>query len=86
MPGFDRSGPLGYGPRSGRGFGFCGFPSRREAFSARAFGRGFGRGFGFGRGYWVDDTPNRSSLEDEISFLEARVNELKKMLDEGDKN
>ena len=39
MPGRDGTGPLGLGPRTGRGMGPC--------------GRGLGRGFrgGFGRGY-----------------------------------
>jgi hypothetical protein len=44
MPGYDRSGPMGAGPRTGGGFGYCGA------------GAGLGRpvetmgGFGFGRG------------------------------------
>ncbi|RQD75728.1 MAG: hypothetical protein D5R97_05615 [Candidatus Syntrophonatronum acetioxidans] len=55
MPGFDRRGPLGYGPRTGRGLGDCGDPAwdaprrgfwggrRRGPFSP---GRGPGRGGG----------------------------------------
>lgn len=48
MPGGDRTGPLGMGPLTGRGAGYCrgaespGFVSRR--------GGGFGRG-GYGRGW-----------------------------------
>ena len=63
MPWGDRTGPLGLGPRTGRGLGFCsGFNS--PGFTkgpgwgfgkgwGRGFGRGWGRGrrgFGFGRG------------------------------------
>lgn len=52
MPGFDRTGPLGQGPMTGGGFGYCG-TSRRPgyAFGGRGFfGRfGAGRGAGFGR-------------------------------------
>jgi hypothetical protein len=53
MPGFDGSGPLGEGPMTGGGFGYCG-SGRRASYGAR--GRGFqsrsdmGRGFGFVRG------------------------------------
>ena len=44
MPGFDRSGPMGAGPRTGGGFGYCG----RNADTAAI--RGFGAGGGFRRG------------------------------------
>ena len=51
MPGGDRTGPEGRGPKTGRGAGYCagsdepGFtdPDQRR-------GAGFGFGFGFGRG------------------------------------
>ncbi|MFC2169598.1 DUF5320 domain-containing protein [Acidobacteriota bacterium] len=42
MPRGDRTGPMGSGPMTGRGMGYC-------AGSAGP-GIGFGRGFGFGRG------------------------------------
>jgi len=38
MPRFDRMGPFGAGPMTGRGFGPCGL------------GLGWHRGFGFGKG------------------------------------
>ena len=60
----DRRGPMGAGPRTGRGLGYCnGYDSpgytkggpglgmgRRNG---RGFGRGYGRGYGYGygRGY-----------------------------------
>ncbi|MCU0725548.1 MAG: DUF5320 domain-containing protein [Planctomycetes bacterium] len=55
MPGFDRTGPQGQGPRTGGGRGFCAGGAAREAgLTAPAFGGGFGRGggrgFGGGRG------------------------------------
>jgi hypothetical protein len=53
MPAGNRTGPWGYGPMTGRGFGYCaGFPAPGFMFpGARlGFGRGFGRGLGFGRG------------------------------------
>lgn len=60
MPSGDRTGPEGYGPRSGRGFGYCngydspgytkGIPRGGRGFRQR-YGRGYGRGFGRGRGF-----------------------------------
>lgn len=50
MPGGDRTGPLGYGPRTGRGAGYCaGYdaPGYANPWSAGGFrwpGRGGGRG------------------------------------------
>jgi len=41
MPGFDRSGPSGAGPMTGRALGQC---------AGSAAGRGLGRGYGPGRG------------------------------------
>ncbi len=62
MPGFDRSGPLGQGPMTGRGLGLCSGYARpsglrgpglawRHGWYGRGRGFGFGRGRGFGRGY-----------------------------------
>lgn len=49
MPGGDRTGPLGMGPMTGRGAGFCaGYPA--PGYMSAGFGRGFGRGRGGGRG------------------------------------
>ena len=48
MPGGDRTGPEGYGPRTGRSLGYC------AGYSSPGFTNGVprGRGFGFGRGFW----------------------------------
>lgn len=57
MPGGDRTGPLGGGPRTGRVAGFCagyGMPGFANMWGGRGYGRGFGMGFGrggFGRGW-----------------------------------
>jgi len=56
MPGGDRTGPRGLGPRTGRSLGFCsGYNSPGFANPGfdRGFGRGWGRGQGFGRGLGV---------------------------------
>jgi hypothetical protein len=58
MPGFDRTGPMGQGPRTGGGFGYCG-PNAGVGYfggfrSVGGFGRGrrkwraYGGGFGYG--------------------------------------
>ena len=62
MPGYDRTGPLGSGPRTGRGRGRCGSPADETTGIAGQyagermgrFGRRFGggRGRGFGSGGW----------------------------------
>ena len=52
MPGGDRTGPAGLGPRTGRGLGFC------SGYDTPGFikgpgmgmGRGWGGGLGYGRG------------------------------------
>ena len=52
MPGGDRTGPWGLGPRTGRAAGYCaGYPA--PGYANPGFGRGFGRGWGrgFARGY-----------------------------------
>ena len=49
MPGGDRTGPMGYGPMTGRGAGFCtGYSA--PGFANPVLGGGFGRGWGMGRG------------------------------------
>ncbi|MFP4258585.1 MAG: DUF5320 domain-containing protein, partial [Desulfovermiculus sp.] len=51
MPGGDRTGPMGMGPMTGRGAGFCAGMNQPGALTAGfGRGRGFGRGFGRGRG------------------------------------
>jgi hypothetical protein len=48
MPRGDRTGPMGSGPMTGRGMGYCaGFTV--PGFMSQGPGFGYGRGFGFGR-------------------------------------
>ncbi len=57
MPRGDRTGPMGYGPMTGRGMGYCagyaGPGYTNPGFGYRGFGGGWGRGFGrgYGRGW-----------------------------------
>lgn len=80
MPRGDRTGPLGYGPRTGRGLGICGFPAGRATFAGRGFG--VGRGVGFGRRFWPEDVSSKGTVQEEISLLEERLKELKSLLKE----
>ena len=50
MPGGDRTGPMGMGPMTGRGAGYCA-GSVVPGFVNSMFGGGFGRGRGGGRGW-----------------------------------
>ncbi len=48
MPGGDKTGPLGYGPMTGRGAGYCS-GNRAPGYINAPFGRGRGCGGGRGR-------------------------------------
>jgi len=50
MPRGDGTGPMGMGPITGRGMGFCAVPVDNVPVRGIGFGFGKGRGFGGGRG------------------------------------
>jgi len=55
MPAGDRTGPVGQGPGTGRGLGYCnGFnrPGFMQPGPGMGRNRNWGRGRGRGRGYW----------------------------------
>jgi len=62
MPGFDRTGPMGQGSRTGGGFGYCGPNAGAGSSGGFRFVGGFGRGRrnwrayggGFGYGRWPE--------------------------------
>ncbi|NOY22574.1 MAG: DUF5320 domain-containing protein [Acidobacteria bacterium] len=95
MPYGDNSGPMGYGPRTGRGMGFCnGYDSPGVVNGGRmsgggygrgygrSMGGGFGRGFGFNRGYAPNwGAPISAPVADEKQFLQAEVDALSRQLD-----
>ena len=61
MPGGDRTGPSGKGPRTGRGLGPCGTTEKQLEDNrglGRGLGRGPGRGLGLGRGRGRRRGPN----------------------------
>ena len=86
MPGFDGTGPRGFGPMTGGARGFCVTP-------AGNIGAGYGRGFAY-RGYGPDygpvnqAPPNQqeivqlrndiNQLLNELENLEARIDQMEK--------
>ena len=63
MPRFDRTGPEGSGPKTGRGLGKCGTSdSVHDEEHWRFFGRGRGSGYRRGRGFrfWSRSNQNDS--------------------------
>ncbi|MGC8880974.1 MAG: DUF5320 domain-containing protein, partial [Minisyncoccia bacterium] len=55
MPRFDGTGPMGLGPRTGRGLGPC--------------GRGYGYGYGYGYRRFASPKNEIAALENEIEIL-----------------
>ena len=54
MPGYDGTGPMGAGPMTGWGRGYCNPAGRTHGPAygwSPGYGRGYGRGRGFGRGF-----------------------------------
>ena len=94
MPWGDRTGPLGQGPRTGRGLGYCagydspGYTRGTPAGRGYGLGRGWfgrGRGFGFGRGFgwrWNWPWPSSTATPSESTTENAGTAELSAMKDE----
>jgi len=87
MPLFDRTGPSGQGPLTGRGMGPCGggLGSRLGFGRGSRFGRGFGRGLGLGRGFgFFGRAPTKAeekeSLGDYKKDLEQELSDVDKEL------
>ena len=95
MPGGDRTGPLGLGPGTGWGIGFC----RGYAYPGYSRIRGaFGRGAGYRNMYWATGVPGWQRYgwygrypgfepfgvpvteEDEVRFLQQEAEDLEQAL------
>jgi hypothetical protein len=81
MPNYDRTGPLGIGPLTGKGFGPCGLGlGWRRRFGA---GRGMGRYFNWS---WPSSAPDqkralaeyKKALEEELEDVKKEEEDLKK--------
>jgi hypothetical protein len=90
MPGGDRTGPMGNGPKTGWGRGFCG-GAEVQGFGRGGWGRGMGRGrgggglgwrhqhraagnFGWNRGDW--DPPAHLEAEPSMELERTRLEVL----------
>ncbi|MCK5061719.1 DUF5320 domain-containing protein [Candidatus Parcubacteria bacterium] len=74
MPGYDKTGPQGTGPMTGRGFGPCGQGMRR---CWNSIGRGFGRGRGLFRRS-LSDEDIKADLDQEEKILKEELEQVKK--------
>lgn len=94
MPGFDGTGPLGWGPMTGRGLGPCGRGMARgrgyRGFYGVRGGRAW-RGYSYGAGYYAAPyfTPyggagygynNTTGLKEYKSYLESELEAVKEEL------
>ena len=95
MPGFDRTGPAGAGPMTGRQLGRCtGNTGDIPGSGYRGFGRGFRGGFrrGYGRGFgfrwgnpYLDYEPAASDetlLENDARTLRDQLSWVEKQLEQ----
>ncbi|MBU0636470.1 DUF5320 domain-containing protein [Candidatus Micrarchaeota archaeon] len=82
MPRFDKTGPQGAGPLSGRGFGPCGQGKRMGRFGGNRMPR---CGRGFARRAMTPElskTEQKSFLEQELKEIDLEKKELEKELNE----
>ncbi len=77
MPRFDRTGPQGQGPMTGRGMGPCG--------GGMAYGRGFGRGMGRGFCRWFGFSYHQPTKTEEAANAKGYIEDLKAELSEAEK-
>lgn len=95
MPRHDKSGPMGSGPKTGKGFGYC--KDHQDAGNSNMTGQGFGRGRGhqrgFGRGMGMgrrggswgcfdQQSTCQSFLEKQAEVLKSRLDAVKQQLKE----
>lgn len=88
MPRGDGTGPMGMGPLTGRGMGYC--VGVNQAFGlGRGFRRGLGRGFGWrGNNYFPVPAPDAKNeaiyLREEAKALEEEIKQINQRLKELD--
>ncbi len=76
MPNRDKTGPMGQGPLTGRGFGPCGKGLGRGFGCGRGFGRGLGRFFGWNQPQTKEE--QAQALTDYCKALEEELEDTKK--------
>jgi hypothetical protein len=94
MPGGNGTGPLGMGPMTGRGMGYCAVDAA-PGYLAYGFGKGMGRGRGYRRmcnaagmqtyvpfaGYSTE-AEEKELLQKRAGFLEKQLNQIRERLNE----
>ena len=85
MPGYDMTGPAGYGPGSGRGMGPCGRGMAYGRGCRQGFARGNGRRNGYVWNCYPDAEPigkeaQKQILEAELKRIEAEKAEIERRL------
>jgi len=82
MPRFDGTGPMGFGPGTGRGLGPCGGGMAwRRGFGLKRFS---GRGFGYYPFFYQNLTKEEQKkiLEEELTALKEEMKEIENELNE----
>ena len=87
MPGYDRTGPNGLGPLTGRGMGDCNAAGRGLFRNSRGMGRSMGRGMGQRAQSQINlenepgyDNSQSDELKNEIQDMQSQISELKEMI------
>lgn len=83
MPSFDKTGPQGQGPMTGKGFGPCGRGMRRGFGRCQGYGRGLGRYFGWNAPQTKEEKIEdiqayKKSLQEEMEDVEKELADLQK--------
>jgi hypothetical protein len=82
MPGYNRKGPNGEGPQTGRGLGPCG----GEDYSKRGMGRGCRRGqcrdFGRGQRFDLNEGTQKEYLQERLEVEKKLVKDIEKKLED----
>ncbi len=87
MPWGDGTGPMGLGPRTGRGLGSCAGAGIPGLVRGRGLGRGWGRGMGW-QWFWssasapMSEEKRKEILRAQLSALDAQRERLRRQLEE----
>ena len=85
MPRRDKTGPMGSGAMTGRGFGLCADtnPAKCGARFGAGLGLGLARRRGFGRGFDAEETSSQTRKErllEQKNALQSRLNMIDQQL------
>jgi len=78
MPGFNRTGPSGLGPRTGRGYGPC----RQGLGRGIGYGRGYGMGYGMSYRAPITNKQEKEILTEDMSVLQEEIKAIKERIKE----